>query len=377
LINTGVSLSNYDVTRHGANRHPRAIIDLAALRHNYRHLKQAAGGNHLIAVLKADAYGHGAIEVAEALSEADAFAVAAVGEAHALRKAGVSQKILVMGGFVSAAELQICIEHRLDPVLHHQFHLDCLQAATDLNDLNDLDVWVKIDTGMGRLGFSPARAQSIVSFLTGFNTLGSIRLMTHLASADDVDSHYTDSQIDAVESLGLGEHEWGIANSAGVLGWPNTHKLWARAGIALYGADPLSDRKSAARDLQPVMTMKSIVLAVNRHRQGDMIGYANTFTCSKDMEIAVIATGYADGYPRHKIDTAQVEIAGRLCDIVGRVSMDMITVDVSGLDNVGVGDEVTLFGVSPNVCDLADCSQMIPYEILCNVGAHARREYLD
>jgi alanine racemase len=373
LINTGVNLSNYDVTRHGSNRHPRAIIDLAALRHNYRYLKQAAGGNRLIAVLKADAYGHGAIEVAEALSEADAFAVAAVGEALSMRKAGVSQKILVMGGFVSAAELQICLEHRLDPVLHHQFHLDCLQAATELNDL---DVWVKIDTGMGRLGFSPTRAQSIVSFLTSFNTLGSIRLMTHLASADDVDCHYTDSQIDVVDSLGLGECEWGIANSAGVLGWPSTHKLWVRAGIALYGADPLSDRKSAARDLQPVMTMKSIVLAVNRHRQGDMIGYANTFTCNKDMEIAVVATGYADGYPRHKIETAQVEIDGKLCDIVGRVSMDMITVDVSGLDKVGVGDEVTLFGISPNVCDLADCSQMIPYEILCNVGAHAKREYL-
>jgi alanine racemase len=374
-----VNLSNYDVirhdaSRHGANRHPRAIIDLEALRHNYRYLRQVAGGNRLIAVLKADAYGHGAIEVAEALSEADAFAVAAVGEAHALRKAGISQKILVMGGFVSEAELQVCIEHRLDPVLHHQFHLDCLQAATNLSDL---DVWVKIDTGMGRLGFSPTRAQSIIGFLSSFNTLGSIRLMTHLASADDVDSHYSDGQISVVDSLGLGEYEWGIANSAGVLGRSDTHRMWARAGIALYGADPLSDRKSAARDVQPVMTMKSIVLAVNRHRQGDMIGYANTFTCSKDMEIAVIATGYADGYPRHKIDTAQVDIAGTLCDIVGRVSMDMITVDVSGLDNVGVGDEVTLFGVSPNVCDLADCSQMIPYEILCNVGAHAKREYTD
>ena len=364
----------HDANRHGANRHPRAIIDLEALRHNYRYLKQVAGGNRLIAVLKADAYGHGAIEVAEALSEADAFAVAAVGEAHALRKAGIEQKILVMGGFVSETELQICIEHRLDPVLHHQFHLDCLQTATDLRDL---DVWVKIDTGMGRLGFSPDRAPSIISFLASLNTLGSIRLMTHLASADDVDSRYTDFQVGVVESLGLGEHEWGIANSAGVLGWSNSHRIWGRAGIALYGADPLSDRRKAARDLQPVMTMKSIVLAVNRHRQGDMIGYANTFTCSKDMEIAVIATGYADGYPRHKIDTAQVEIAGELCDIVGRVSMDMITVDVSGLDNVGVGDEVTLFGVSPNVCDLADCSQMIPYEILCNVGAHAKREYTD
>ena len=367
-------MSNYDVTRHGTNRHPRAIIDLAALRYNYSYLKRAGGGNRLIAVLKADAYGHGAIEVAEALPDADAFAVAAVGEARALREAGISQKILVMGGFVSAAELQVCIEYRFDPVLHHQFHLDCLQAATDLNDL---DVWVKIDTGMGRLGFAPDRAQSIISFLTSFNTLGSIRLMTHLASADDVNNHYTDSQLSVVDSLGLGECEWGIANSAGVLGWTNTHRIWVRAGIALYGADPLSDRKSAARELRPVMTMKSIVLAVNRHRQGDMIGYANTFTCGKDMEIAVIATGYADGYPRHKIDTAQVEIAGKLCDIVGRVSMDMITVDVSDLDQVGVGDEVTLFGASPNVCDLADCSQMIPYEILCNVGAHAKREYTD
>jgi len=359
---------------HGANRHPRATIDLEALRHNYRYLKQVAGGSRLIAVVKADAYGHGALQVAQALDNADAFAVAAVGEARSLREAGIKQKILVMGGFVSAAELQVCIEHRLDPVLHHQFHLDCLQAAIDLGDL---DVWVKIDTGMGRLGFSPDRAQSIISFLSSLNTLGSIRLMTHLASADDVDNRFTDRQISEVNALQLGEYEWGIANSAGILGWPGSHSLWVRAGIALYGADPLTDRKMAQRELRPVMTLKSTILAVNRHRQGDLIGYANTFTCSKDMEIAVIATGYADGYPRHKIDTAQVEIHGQLCDIVGRVSMDMITVDVSQLDDVGVGDEVTLFGASPNVCDLADCSQMIPYEILCNVGAHAKREYID
>lgn len=359
---------------HGANRHPRAIIDLAALRHNYHYLKQVAGGSRLIAVLKADAYGHGANEVAAALPDADAFAVAAVGEALALRKAGISQKILVMGGFISSAELQVCIEQRIDPVLHHQFHLDCLQAATDLNDL---DVWIKIDTGMGRLGFTPERVQSIINFLASFNTLGNIRLMTHLASADDVDSRFTDSQISAVNSLQLGDYEWGIANSAGILGWPKTHSLWVRAGIALYGADPLTDRKMVRRELRPVMTMKSKILAVNRHRRGALIGYANTFTCHKDMVIAVIASGYADGYPRHKIDTAQVEIHGQLCDIVGRVSMDMITVDVSAVDKVGVGEEVTLFGGSPNVCDLADCSQMIPYEILCNVGAHAKREYLE
>ncbi|MCP4472853.1 MAG: alanine racemase [Gammaproteobacteria bacterium] len=358
---------------HGPNRHSRAIIDLEALRQNYRYLKKIAGGNRLIAVVKADAYGHGALEVARALDHADAFAVAAVGEGLALRKAGIEQKILVMGGFISKEELLLCIEHDLDPVLHHQFHLDCLRAQ---GNLRDLDVWLKVDSGMGRLGFPLDSTRVLIDFLLGLDTLGSLRLMTHLASADNIDNGFTDNQVNAIDSLQLGEYEWGIANSAGILGWPDTHNLWVRAGIALYGADPLSDRKMAQRELRPVMTMKSAVLAVNHHRRGDLIGYSGTYICDKDMSIAVLAAGYADGYPRHKIDTAQVEIQGRLCDIIGLVSMDMITADVSELGEVGVGDEVTLFGVSPNVCDLADCSETISYEILCNVGAHVKREYL-
>ena len=357
---------------HGINRHPRAIINLEALRQNYRYLKQVAAGNRLIAVVKADAYGHGATAITQALGdEADAFAVAAVGEALALREAGVTQRILVMGGFVSAEELRSCIEQRLDPVLHHQFHLDCLQAEPDLNDL---EVWLKIDSGMGRLGFSLERAHSIIAFLASMNTLGSLRLMTHLANADDLGSAFTDSQLQAVKSLGLDDYEWAIANSAGILGWPDAHQIWVRAGIAMYGADPMSDRKVSRRKLQPVMSLKSVVLAVNRHRRGDVIGYANSYTCRDDMLIAVVACGYADGYPRHKIDTAQVMIGGELCDVIGRVSMDMITVDVSHLIDPGVGDEVTLFGIAPEVNDLADCSQTIAYEILCNVGAHAKRE---
>ncbi len=358
---------------HGANRHPRAIIDLNAVKHNYRFLKDAHQGNRLIAVVKADAYGHGAVQVARALQEADAFAVAAVGEAVALREAGVEQKILVMGGFVSEAELDTCIERQLDPVLHQAFHLECLDASVNLNDL---EVWVKVDTGMGRLGFSLQRARKVLDALLALDTLGSIRLMTHLAHADDADSDFTDIQIERVKSLGLDRYEWGIANSAGILGWPSTHNAWARAGIALYGADPMSDYRIRARDLRPVMTLRSVVLAVNDHRAGDRIGYAGTYTCSDDMRIAVVAAGYADGYPRHKVDTARVEINGRLCDVVGRVSMDMLTVDVSQVDKVRVGDAVTLFGESPQVNELADCSETIAYEILCNVGAHARREYV-
>ncbi len=359
---------------HGANRHSRAIIDLEALRHNYRYLKEAAGGNRLIAVIKADAYGHGALEVAAALADADAFAVATVGEAVALREAGITQKIIVMGGFVRVEELQTCIEHGLDPVLHHQFHLDCLR---DISDLGDFDVWLKIDSGMGRLGFPLSRAREIVDFLVGLDTLGSLRLMTHLANADAVDNPFTEFQVEQVKSLDLDDYEWCIANSGGILAWPDTHRPWVRAGIALYGADPMSDRKEALRELRPAMTMKSLVLAVSTHHKGDLIGYGNTYSCPEDMTIAVIAAGYADGYPRHKVDTAQVEIHGKLCDIVGRVSMDMITVDVSQLEKVGVDDEVTLFGIVPDVNDIADCSQTIAYEILCNVGAHVRREYVD
>lgn len=327
----------------------------------------------MIAVVKADAYGHGAAEVAHALEQADAFAVAAVGEAIALREAGIKQKILVMGGFTTAVELQTCIGLGIDPVLHHQFHLDRLR---DGGDLGDLDVWLKVDSGMGRLGFSLDRTREVLDALHDLHTLGSIRMMTHLANADDAESSFTEVQIDNVKTLDLDGYEWAVANSAGILRWPDAHRLWVRAGIALYGVDPMSDRKDAQRELRPVMTMKSVVLAVNPHVKGDLIGYANTYACPQDMTIAVIATGYADGYPRHKIDTAQVQIKGQLCAVVGRVSMDMITVDVTQVTGVGVGDEATLFGAAPQVNDLADCSETIAYEILCNVGAHVKREYI-
>ncbi len=183
-------------------------------------------------------------------------------------------------------------------------------------------------------------------------------------------------QLERVADLGLDDFEWGIANSAGILGWPAAHRVWVRAGIALYGADPLSDRAETQRELVPAMTMKSIVLAVNALRAGERVGYGGIYICKRDTTIAVIAVGYADGYPRHKIGTARVEIGDALCDVVGRVSMDMITVDVSDVAGVAVGDEVTLFGAAPHVNELADCSETIAYEILCNVGAHAQRKFI-
>ena len=327
---------------HGVNRHSYAIIDREAIRHNYRYLKALAGDGCLIAVIKADAYGHGATEVAHALAgDADAFAVAAVGEAMALREAGITQKIIVMGGFISAAELRCCIDLELDPVLHHDFHLDTLLAA---DAANGLEVWIKLDTGMGRLGFELSRARQVIESLETHTGLGQIRLMTHFASADDVDSDFTSMQLERTRALELDHYEWGIANSAGILGWDAAKRQWARAGIALYGADPMSDRDQKTRNLKPAMTMKTRILAVNSHAAGDVIGYANTYRCPQDMKIAVAAAGYADGFPRHKVETAQVEVQGRLYDVVGRVSMDMITIDLRGLDHVRVGEPVELWG---------------------------------
>ena len=358
---------------HGLNRHARAIIDLAAIRYNYQKLKELAGGSQLIAVVKADAYGHGAAPVAKALPDADAFAVATVNEAVTLRDNGIKQKILVMCGFISAHELQLCIDNQLDPVIHQPFHLDCLTAN---NDLKQLQVWMKIDSGMGRLGYPVDSVRNTIEQLKSLPTLGQFRLMSHFASADDLNNSYTKKQIEAIASLQLDHYEWSISNSAGIIGWPESHKTWVRSGIAMYGANPMLNRKQIPQ-LRPAMTMKSCVIAVNQHYKGDLIGYGGTYTCPKDMPVAVIAAGYADGYPRLKKQTSQVNLQGRLCDIIGRVSMDMITVDVSNLTAVKVGEEACLFGDLPEVEDIADDASTIAYEIYCNVGAHVKREYIN
>lgn len=359
---------------HGQNRHARVSIDLDAIRYNYQKLKTLAGGSQLIAVIKADAYGHGANQIAKALPDADAFAVAAVGEAVSLRDSGITQKILVMGGFISPADLQTCIDRQLDPVIHQQFHIDCLR---DNQALNQMQIWMKVDSGMGRLGFPADAVKGAIEQLEKISTLGQFRMMSHFASADEIDNNQTEKQMKTISDLKLEAYEWGISNSAGILGWPQSHKTWVRSGIALYGANPMSNRKQVPQHLHPAMTMTTSVLAVNRHTKGDVIGYAGSYTCPEEKTIAVIAAGYADGYPRLKTKSSQINIQGQLCNIVGRISMDMITVDISGLKEVKVGDEVCLFGVNPEAEDIADDSLTIAYEIFCNVGAHAKREYIN
>lgn len=362
--------NNLSTTDTSHTRHSRVIIDLEAIRLNYQFLKSAASDSKVIAVIKADAYGHGAIEVARALPGADAFAVATVLEAIPLRDAGIRQKIIVLGGVVNASEMQACIEYRLDPVIHQFWQIGLLKKA---EYTGSHDIWLKFNSGMGRLGFSRSDIKPALQQVKQLAVAGTIRLMTHLANADDTSDEKSTEQIKQAESLGLEEYEWGIANSAGILGWPQSRLNWVRAGIALYGSDPMHDH-SATRKLKPVMHFKSRILAINHLKKGQSIGYGGLYICPEDQTIAVVAAGYADGYPRH-LKNGYVLVNGNKATIVGRISMDMITINVTKLD-VQAGDEVTLWGDSPLANEVADLSETISYELFCHAGCHGKREYI-
>ncbi len=358
-----------DLTMH--TRHSRVIVDLDAIRFNYQYLKNIAIGSKVIAVIKADAYGHGSVEVARALPEADAFAVATVPEAMVLRNAGIKQKIIILGGAINPAEMELCFSHNLDPVIHQLWQIDLLQPHSEKKPI---DVWVKFNSGMGRLGFSTHHMDQVVNQLNAHAAVDEIRLMTHLANADDPADMTSAEQIEQVTQLGLDDYEWGIANSAGILGWPVSQRRWVRAGIALYGSDPLLTQQHADQ-LKPAMTFSSEIVAINVRKKGERVGYSGLYICTDDQQIAVVGAGYADGYPRH-LRNGYVMINGQKVSIVGRVSMDMITVDVTGMD-VKPGDEVILWGDNPLASDIAKLSETISYELFCNVGCHGQRKYLN
>ncbi len=352
-------------------RHSRIIVDLEAIRANYSFLRSTAPDSKVIAVVKADAYGHGAIEVARALPDADAFAVATTQEAIQLRQAGIAGRILVLGGVVDAEELLECFEHRLDPVFHQFQQIEWLEQV---DPSMGIDAWLKLNSGMGRLGFNVQEFLRALEILEQMDVVHHLRLMTHLANADDAGDETSQRQLDVVNGLGLDHYEWSIANSAGILNWPDSRRRWVRAGIALYGSDPMLQPAWQQR-LQPAMTFKSIVLAINHLKQGDRIGYGGLYICPGDRTIAVVAAGYNDGYPRHVVD-GQALVAGQLVPLVGRVSMDMITLDVTGLD-IRLGDEVTLWGESPLAIEIASNSETIAYELYCHAGCQGQREYLN
>jgi len=348
------------------SRPARALLDAGALTHNLQQVRRHAPQARVMAVVKANGYGHGLAWVARTLSEsADAFGVSSIEEGLQLRAAGVTRPICLLEGFFSADELPLLVQHGLEPVIHHVGQIEALaMAPASLR----LSVWIKADTGMHRLGFSPATVTDAVNRLRHAPAVSEVRLMSHFARAEFSGDTATQSQIDGFLALSRGQGlETSLANSAGILSWPSSHLDWVRPGIMLYGASPLPDKDAAALDLRPVMTLESALIAVQPRKKGDGIGYGGDWRCPEDMPVGVAAIGYGDGYPRHAPPGTPVLVNGQRVPTVGRVSMDMITLDLRSQPQAKIGDPVVLWGKGLPVEEVAEKAGTISYELLCHV----------
>jgi len=351
------------------SRPTRAIIDLAALRANLQRVQACASSQRIMAVVKANAYGHGAVRVAEVLeSNVDAFAVRSLEEALTLRDAGISKPIVLLEGFFRPEELPLIAQGAIEIVMHtgKQFE-ELINTNTPLN--NAINVWLKVDTGMHRLGFSPNEIETIYKRLKECPQVAEIRLISHLSCADNRDDAMTEIQSEDFMELATAlELESSLANSAGILGWPQTHADWVRPGIMLYGVSPFPNRVAKEEDLQAVMQLQSSLISVKRLKKGDSVGYGATWTSPQSMLVGVVAIGYADGYPRHAPSGTPVLVNDTRVPLVGRVSMDMITVDLRNQPNARIGDPVVLWGKNLPVEEVASLAGTIGYELLCHVN---------
>lgn len=354
----------------------RARIDLKALQHNFSLARQAAGDSRILAVIKANAYGHGAIPVARALPEADAFALASVEEAVRLREAGIDTPLVLLGGVFAADELEAVVAHELQMVVHSPEQVGWLEQTAAAAPLH---LWLKVDTGMHRLGIAPAQLHDIRRRLSALIAArgGSLRLMSHLACADEPKHPANDRQLAAFRTLDAGGFERSLANSAALLSRADMRFDWVRPGIMLYGASPFEPSADRQTTLRPVMSLESQLIAVYPRRKGDSIGYGQSWTCPRDMPVGVAAAGYGDGYPRHAPTGTPVLVNGRAASLIGRVSMDLVCVDLSDQPGARVGDPVRLWGDGLPVEAVAESAGTISYEVLCNVSPRVPRDYAD
>ncbi|KFN44606.1 alanine racemase [Arenimonas oryziterrae] len=357
------------------SRATTATIHIDALRHNLAQVRQLAPNSRVMAVVKADGYGHGLERVARALEGADAFGVAALSDAERLRAAGLSQRIVLLSGFDEPSDFAVLRRLGVDTVVHHESQLAMLEAdaASDAT-AEPIRVWLKFDTGMHRLGFAPAQAADAHARLQALaNVADDITLMTHFASSDDFDSAQTRAQLkefsDATDAL---PGDASLSNSAAVLGWPQAHRDWVRAGGALYGLSVVAGKTGADFGLKPAMTLSTRLIAINRVAKGERIGYSATWECPEDMDVGVAAIGYGDGYPRHAPPGTPVLVDGQRTTVIGRVSMDLMTIDLRGLGNARVGDAVTLWGPDLPVEEVAAAAGSISYELTCSITRRVR-----
>ena len=346
----------------------RAVIHAQALRANLQRLRDLAPGRRIMAVVKANAYGHGLVPVALALADADAFAVARIEEAVALRAAGVRRPVVLLEGVFTAEQLEEAARLELDLVVHQQQQLLLL---AQLRSTHRFVVWLKVDTGMNRLGFRTSEFAAALQQLRGLNDrVREIRVLTHLARADEPAEPMNALQLQRFAALvqGLG-FALSIANSAALLANPQTHADWVRPGLALYGVSPLPGRTAAELGLLPAMTLETRVISLRQVPAGETVGYGATWRAARDSQVAIIAAGYGDGLPWGLPPGTPVHVGGQSLPLVGRVSMDMLAVDVSDARQpLAVGAPVQLWGPLLPVEQMAASAGTLPYELLCGIS---------
>lgn len=358
-----------------------AEIDLSALQHNFSvvedTLKQAALTSHsspcrILAVVKSNAYGHGADQIVQALPRASGFGVACIEEALPLRKL-TQQPLLLLEGVFSAAELTLADEHGIDLVIHSAWQAELLDNTTFKSPIN---IWLKINTGMNRLGLTAAELPSLYRRLKSHKQVRRISLMSHFACADVPEDPHNQTQCHEFKQLcqDLDEPvEASMANSAALLTQPDALLDWVRPGIMLYGGSPLEGQSAEQLNLRPVMTLRSRILATHLLKSGEPVGYGQQWRASKETKIGIVAVGYGDGYPRTLPSGTPVLIDGQRAALIGRVSMDMIAVDLTAAPNAKVGSDVTLWGKGLPVEEIAIAAKTISYELFCQVTPRVER----
>ena len=343
-----------------------ASFDLAALRSNFAIARRLAGVAKVMAVVKANAYGHGLLRVTRALADADGFALLELDDAVRLRDAGYRQRILLLEGFFRADELPVILHQGFSVVIHNDEQVAMLGK---LHGDRKLEVFVKLNTGMNRLGFAAARAGRVLEQLKTLPCVGEVVLTTHFSDAEGVSG--IEWQMREFERhVARPGYARSLANSAALLRFPETRGEWVRPGIMLYGASPLEDRTAAQIGLRPAMSLTSEIIGIQNLKCGDTVGYGSLFTAHRETRIGVVACGYADGYPRHAYNGTPVVVDGVRVPMVGRVSMDMLCVDLSDIPRAGIGSPVTLWGAGLPVEEVAAAAGTVSYELLC---ALARR----
>ena len=339
-----------------------AHIQTQRIQHNLAVLKSLHPGP-IMAVVKANAYGHGMAHVIPALAACDAFAVATIEEGMTLRSLDDNKRIVLLEGVFNADELQVAVDQRLDLVVHQDYQIEMLK---ELTPSASIDVWLKVDTGMNRLGFSVENVPEKINAIKDLSVVNQIRMMTHFATANDPECAQTQAQLAAnqwVKSLGF---EYSFSNSAAVLGQLSDANEWARVGLGLYGMSPLAEQWAAEFNLKPAMHLTTNVIATKNIQAGELVGYGGRFKATNNMRVGIIGLGYGDGYPWSN-HSSQVLFKGQLVPVVGRISMDMMAIDLSGFGGDLTGEKVTIWGDGLPAEQVAKDLGLIPYTLTCGI----------